>query len=230
MFCGADSRSVCTGDGTCTGGAKCVQVPGGTVSTCQQPGRCLLRVACSDCAVDDQCPSGHVCATDVNGGRFCGKLCDPKNMDGDCPQPANDSNSGVPIGDLFEKCVAAAHGSSLSVCRPTVGACSGPSPLKQFAGKSDTMCSWCRVGEPADCGDGECYEDEFTKERFCTRSCTVHLTNSGGMYTPSNDTCPKGTACFASFNPNTCSSECDASGLCTADTTLADLTCYPLPP
>jgi hypothetical protein len=226
MFCGADSGPDCMDDTDCRGDRTCMPVPGGggAIKVCQGPLICLKRVACSSCATQDQCGGGLICAADAGGARFCGKPC---NTADDCPKPANDNTTMNPSGSPFETCVPAGAGLVGKVCAPTVGSCHGPSPLKALSGKQDTFCSWCRVGMPSDCQEGYCIEEQFTKERFCTQRCTVHLTKSGNTYRVSSDPCATGTVCFVGV-PQTCGSACDATGVCGGDPSYADLTCYPL--
>jgi hypothetical protein len=234
MFCGALSAKVCVTDNDCSGSSKCMPVPNGTAKVCTGDTMCLKREFCSPCAVDDQCPPSHLCATDTGGNRFCGKLCDPRkdptNPDIECPQPANIQDSTgntVPAGDVFEKCVPSAVGSKKSVCRPRVGQCHGPSSIAGIP--AGGVCAWCRTGEPGDCPNGECFVDAFTTEHFCTQGCTATVAVRNGNIMVTNDDCPKpGAAClFFSLPPN-CTNGCAVQGLC-APAMSQYLTCF-LPP
>ena len=233
MFCGIEiTKSTCKTAADCAMGSKCVAPPGtsGKVTSCVGAQLCRKRTQCSPCGNDDQCPTGFACGADVNGERFCGKLC---TMDEHCPQPEN-SAPQAPVSNPFLKCVASGNAKGSMVCRPTAGTCHGPSAIPALASTMNTLCSYCRPGTPSDCPDGFCLEQSFSEERFCTQACTVHSKVNGmGGFDLTHDTCPMGTNCFAGVG----CANCDVSGICVGETNPGDQsrgttwyapTCYPM--
>lgn len=239
MFCGTDTGKKCTADADCNMGEACKAPPGGTdaYKLCTKPSVCMKRSQCHACGVDDQCPAGYACAVDTTGAKFCGRICTTNEQ---CPQPYVGENAN-PVSNQFEKCVPAFDGAPVAVCRPTAGACAGPSAIPSLSTKNGTVCSHCRPGVPADCPAGFCYQGEFDIESFCSVQCTAHITRVKGpdgynIYEASNDTCPEGSHCYGAAS---CAS-CDIKGYCTGDNTKPNvndfpgpwtsLTCYPYTP
>jgi hypothetical protein len=192
------------------------------------PKACLKREACQPCGADDQCPSGHVCATFAGGQRGCAKTCAGA---GDCRRPNMDSETNRPLGKAFETCQEDVGGKG-KVCTPVSGACQGAGPLTGPAGEAG-ICHACRLGRPGDCGPGGwCYEDATSRERFCTVDCTVGVRlGTGGRYgiVDGTSSCPAGSACMPLGGiPDTCGSSCTLQGFCNGDLNYANTTCYPL--
>ncbi len=189
---------------------------------------CLKRGYCSPCTTDDQCPTGDICATDANGGRFCA----PKCTDTDPATNSDCHKQAVPFsGDRsyppFEKCAGDANGTL--VCQPQGGLCHGPSSITTIQGDAQ-VCSPCRAGIPSDCAGNEVCSGGTTGERFCTTGCSVHLAKSGSGYRSSADTCPSGAFCFFGGQvPQNCGNACDVQGECTGDSGRELPTCYAYP-
>jgi hypothetical protein len=181
--------------------------------------RCLVRQSCSRCVVDDQCGDGARCATDARGERYCARAC---TSDADCPPPQANEAGMAP--QPFEQCVADAGGKGL-VCQPSNGFCHGPSALASQVGDGQ-LCSGCRVGEPADCAVGTCFDDAFSTERFCSQACTIDYVWNGSAYDVT-DRCPSGTYCFHGSEVCAPPGDCSYPGECGGDPTRTFLTCYP---
>lgn len=208
----------CTADADCPPSMFCGQ------DDKDAPRTCLKRGACQPCGADDQCPSGHVCATLEGGERYCAKTCVAA---GDCLKPNRDSDSGNFIGAPFEVCSEDPGGKG-KVCAPAGGACHGESKLTGAA-KAAGICSPCRVGHPEDCAaPGTCFEDT-SGERFCTGGCKATLAQGSSGYNITKDTCPAGSFCFFGGGAalQGCGAGCTVQGLCTADPGYANATCHP---
>jgi hypothetical protein len=148
-----------------------------------------------------------LCATDDKGGHFCARSC---AVPGDCPPH---------VGMPFESCSTDPGGRG-QVCRPVLGVCHGPSAIPSITGTGQ-VCAGCRVGVPGDCATGlVCYQDSFTRERFCTPPCTVTISSTG---TATADSCPTGSYC----DLGGAAAAGTYNSVCAADPSYASLTCYP---
>jgi hypothetical protein len=182
---------------------------------------CMPRTACSDCAVDDQCPTGEICAANASGDRACLRTCASQS---DCPHAELDGDGGALGADPFT-CAVPPKGST-KVCAPASLTCHGPSAIPTIQGDGQ-VCSGCRVGVPGDCAAGlRCYTDLFSTESFCTEECMVQVL--GSMV--SGDTCPAGSFCIIGDSTmyGCTATPCALTGLCGADPRHLDTTCYPL--
>jgi hypothetical protein len=234
MFCGTPSGLGCMADSDCGPGYSCKDIPGGTGKRCQQPQKCMKRGYCSNCATDDECPNGTVCAQLPSGERYCANTCTDTKTSLDCPQPIYD-DLGNQFSGVYATCKPARPGSKVNVCAPVKGLCHGESALARLAGKLDTFCSPCRPGVASDCGDGICYTNPYDRETFCTSGCTItYVIHPDYTVSASGDTCPDlmNTACQPSFGPDGChkiNEPCTKAGIC-IERAIGVESCFPPPP
>jgi hypothetical protein len=194
---------------------------------------CLKRSYCNPCVNDDQCAGqGAVCATLPGGARYCTKKC---VTDEGCPKPANDQ-TGSPAAAPFVVCAVdlTARDAPIKVCGPVDGRCHGASTVAGIA--PGGVCSPCRYGTPSDCGAGHtCEFEEFTTERFCTKSCKVTFKRvSLTSYDITVDTCQdenQGTFCYHGGSvPSSCGAGCTITSHCVNDPYGSVNTCHGFPP
>jgi hypothetical protein len=222
------SGFVCLAAAACDPGAVCTK-PCSADTDCpplmfcgtlaDQTRLCMPRATCSDCAIDDQCPTGEICAS-IGSGRACVRTCSSQT---DCPHAISDADGGALAANPFT--CAAPPSSSTKVCAPASGSCHGPSAISTIQGDGQ-VCSGCRVGVPSDCAAGLlCFTNRFSTESYCTEQCTVDVL--GSMV--SNDTCPAGSFCVIG-DPSMygCTgSACSIGGGCGADPNRLVTTCHP---